>query len=374
MDPYCAILSGMNKNDILIIHGTHYREMAKMILEAADLASRIGDTGARIGIKPNLVNASAPSYGAVTHPELAAGAIQYLQEHGFSDIVIMEGSWVGEKTGRAFHASGFEHLCEAYQVPFLDTQQDSDTTYDAAGMPIAVCDAAMNVDFMINMPVVKGHAQTRMTCALKNNKGVIPNREKRRFHTIGLHEPIARLNTVVRNDFILVDNICGDLDFEEGGNPVTMNRVLGFLEPVLCDAFVCECMGFSPQDVAYITRAEELGVGSADLASANRILLNEPTEGLSTFPQTRRIEKLAAYAEEKEACSACYGSLIHALGRLQEEGLLGKKTPTIKIGQGFRGEDGDIGVGKCTDCFEKNCEGCPPSSSRIREFLKKVLC
>ena len=58
----------------------------------------------------------------------------------------------------------------------------------------------------------------------------------------------------------LVDNICGDLDFEEGGNPVVMNRVLGFKDPVLCDAFVCDSMGYSIQDVPYIPLAEKLGV------------------------------------------------------------------------------------------------------------------
>ena len=57
-----------------------------------------------------------------------------------------------------------------------------------------------------------------------------------------------------------MDNICGDLDFEEGGNPVVMNRVLGFLDPVLCDAYVCDCMGYSPDDVEYIRLAEALGV------------------------------------------------------------------------------------------------------------------
>ena len=361
---------------MLIIHGTNYRDMAKMILERADVASMIGKPDARIGLKPNLVNASSPSYGATTHPELAAGVIQYLQEHGFSDIVIMEGSWVGEKTGRALHASGFDHLCEAYGVPFIDLQRDTCTVYDAAGMDIAVCDQAMAVDFMFNLPVLKGHAQTKITCALKNNKGVIPNREKSRFHRIGLHEPIAHLNTVVKNSFILVDNICGDLDFEEGGNPVTMNRVLGFADPVLCDAYVCRCMGYSPDDVPYVRIAEKLGVGSTDISRARITCLNEPQEGSAAagaFSGTRRIEKLAAYTKEKEACSACYGSLIHALGRLQEEGLLKKGFPPVSIGQGYRGKKGDIGVGSCTKCFRQSCEGCPPEASRIRRFLESIL-
>ena len=49
---------------------------------------------------------------------------------------------------------------------------------------------------------------------------------------MGLHKPIAHLSTVVRSDFILVDNICGDLDFEEGGNPVSMNRIWAAKDPV----------------------------------------------------------------------------------------------------------------------------------------------
>ena len=363
----------MHTNEILIIHGTAYRDMTKQLLEAADLASMIGDSKARIGLKPNLVNASAPSYGGTTHTELAAGTIQYLQEHGFSDITIMEGSWYGEQTMRAFHAAGYEHLCEAYGIPFVDLQKDSHTIYDAAGMEIAVCDTAMSMDFMINMPVLKGHAQTRITCALKNNKGLLPNKEKSRFHRIGLHAPIAHLNTVIRNDFILVDNICGDLDFEEGGNPVVMNRILGFLDPVLCDAYVCDCMGYTPDDVPYIRMAEKLGLGSTDLASAKITMLNPPQEGSGAFPKTHRIEKLAGYANAKEACSSCYGSLIHALGRLQEEGFLKKNTPPVSIGQGYRGKEGRVGVGKCTECFEHSCEGCPPKASAIRDFLRKNL-
>ena len=42
---------------------------------------------------------------------------------------------------------------------------------------------------------------------------------------MGLHKPIAHLNTGIHQDFIVVDNICGDLDFEDGGNPVVMNRI-----------------------------------------------------------------------------------------------------------------------------------------------------
>ncbi len=364
----------MNKTDILIIHGTDYKAMTKKLLAAAGLAADIGDRKKSVALKPNLVTAHAPSTGATTHAELLAGTIEYLQENGFENLSIMEGSWVGDRTGDAFQAAGYDKVCARYQVPFIDLQQDSWKEYDAKGMKIKVCDQAMAVDYMINMPVLKGHCQTVITCALKNNKGIIPNSEKRRFHSMGLHKPIAHLNTVAPNDFILVDNICGDLDFEEGGNPVVMNRILGFKDPVLCDAFVCSSMGYSIEDVSYIPLAERLGVGSSDLTRANAIYLNEAQEAAGAkFSMTRRVERLAAFAAPKDACSACYGSLIYALDRLNDQGFLKKGLPPVCIGQGYRGQEnaGAIGVGQCTRSCEKSLPGCPPKAADMAEFLKE---
>lgn len=361
----------MKKHDILMIHGTDYKEMAKKILEAANVAEDIGDSGKKIALKPNLVVAKDPDSGATTHGQLLAGAIEYLQEHGFFNLCIMEGSWVGDNTRSAFRATGYDKISTTYNVPLIDLQSDSWKEYDACGMKIKLCDQAASVDYMINMPVLKGHCQTVITCALKNNKGVIPNVEKRRFHTLGLHKPIAHLNTITRNDFILVDNICGDLDFEEGGNPVVMNRVLGFKDPVLCDAYVCDCMGYSIEDVPYIQIAEALGVGSADTASANMIRLNEDCRPTTKRNMTRRVQNLAAHTDSQDACSACYGSLIYALDRLNDAGLLRKGLPLVSIGQGFRGISGEIGVGQCTSCFKKNLGGCPPKAADIVSFLEE---
>ena len=165
----------MEKNDIILIHGTNYKVMAKKVMEAANVAEDIGDKKKKIALKPNLVTAKAPSSGATTHSELLAGVIEYLQEHGFENITIMEGSWVGDRTGEAFRAAGYDMVCARYHVPFVDLQRDTWKEYDAAGMKIKLCDQAASVDYMINMPVLKGHCQTTVTCALKNNKGVIPN-------------------------------------------------------------------------------------------------------------------------------------------------------------------------------------------------------
>ncbi len=362
----------MEKNDILVIQGENYKQMAVQILEAAHLADELRDRGKRIGVKPNILGALKASTGAVTHPELVDGVLSYLQENGFKDLVVLESSWVGDRTSRAVKVSGIYDVCQKHQVPFLDLQKDSFQTLDAAGVNISVCQEALKLDHLINIPVLKGHCQTKVTCALKNSKGLIPNSEKRRFHTMGLHKPIAHLNTVIHQDFILLDNICGDLDFEEGGNPVIMNRVLGFKDPVLCDSFAAETIGYHPQDIGYIRLAEELGIGSTDVAHAHLIPLNEGALHVDKMYRSPMVSKLAEYAAPKDACSACYGSLIYALARLEENGeTRNKKKGSIAIGQGYRGSSGTLGVGQCTRCFEKHLDGCPPKAVDIVRFLRQ---
>lgn len=252
------------KNQIYIKSGKDYRGMTVELLETCRLSELIGEKEKRIGIKPNLVAPMEASWGGTTHPEIVDGILEYLKKQGFSNIVVMEGSWVGDKTEEAYEVCGFKEICEKHEVPFRDMQKDRGFIRDCAGMELKLCETVGNIDFLINVPVLKGHCQTKITCALKNMKGLIPNSEKRRFHALGLHKPIAYLNMGIRQDFIVVDNICGDLDFEDGGNPVEMNRIFAGRDPVLMDALVCEMMHYSVSDVPYVELAAELGAGCAD--------------------------------------------------------------------------------------------------------------
>ena len=424
----------MKKNQIFIKCGTEYKEMTKELLEACDLAGEIEkkfekcglkvlseNSGAglqqnsekviteakfetksslidnseaevdcfyspdsvekqnsefglynmRIGIKPNLVAPMEAYWGGTTHPEVVAGIVEYLQEKGFSNLVIMEGSWVGDKTSESYEVCGFKSLCEKYNVPFLDMQKEKGVPVQCGDMTLNICKSVLDLDFLINVPVLKGHCQTKITCALKNMKGLLPNSEKRRFHALGLHDPIAHLGLAIHQDFIVVDNICGDLDFEDGGNPVEMNRVLAAVDPVLMDAYVCDMMYYQVEEVPYITKAATLGVGCADIRQAEIHAL-DGNPG-APIPKSRKVVELADAVEEVESCSACYGNLIPALDRLKQEGLLSNLTTRISIGQGYRNQEGTLGIGHCTRHFTHHLEGCPPTEDEIYEFLKIYL-
>ena len=362
----------MEKNEILMIYGKDFKGITRKVLEEADLKSRIPSRKSRIGIKPNLVSPSEASWGATTHPEVVAGIIEYLQESGFENLVMLEGSWVGDRTGEAVEVCGYDRLSKTYGVPFLDMQKDTSSLKMCGGMELKICDQVEALDFLINVPVMKGHCQTKITCALKNMKGLIPNSEKRHFHAMGMHAPIAHLALGIHQDFVVVDNICGDWDFEDGGNPVVMNRVMAAVDPVLTDAWVCHLMGYAVEEVPYITMAQELGAGCADWKKAKVRELNRPEEE-AVVPKNRKIVELQDAVEEVESCSACYGYLIPALDRLKEEGLFSKLQEKICIGQGYRGKEGHLGVGSCTRRFCHSLEGCPPTEEQIYEFLKKYL-
>lgn len=367
----------MQKNQILKIHGTDYKEMTKQLLERADLETLLPPKECCIGIKPNLVSPSPASWGATTHPEIVAGIIEYLQERDWNHIIIAEGSWVGDRTADSIEVCGYDELAREYGVIIHDAQKDRGYEVDCAGMKLNLCDCVRQIDFLINVPVLKGHCQTRITCALKNMKGLIPNKEKRRFHSLGLHKPIAHLNVGIHQDFIVVDHICGDLDFEDGGNPVVRDCIMAARDPVLVDAYVCSLLHYEVDEVPYVRMASELGVGSCDIKNAEILecvrMENGQNTNASTYleelPRQRKIVELQDAVEEVESCSACYGYLIPALDRLRQEGLLDELDTKICIGQGYQGKTGKIGVGKCTAGFEHNVKGCPPTEDQIYEFL-----
>lgn len=330
------------------------------------------DNQPRIGIKPNLVSPVPAEEGATTHPEVIEGLLQYLQEHGYRNLVIMESSWVGARTEDSIAVCGYDKLAEKYQVELQDMKKAATVELDCAGMKLTVCKPALEVDFLINVPVLKGHCQTRMTCALKNMKGLIPDSQKRAFHRMGLHKPIGHLAAGIKQDFILVDSICGDLSFEDGGNPVQQDRLIAAVDPVLCDAWCCELLKIPVEEVPYIGCAADCGGGSLDLSQIKVNVLNQPIHEMDLSSAGKAL-KLAELAEEVESCSACYGYLIPALNQLQEEGLLEKLKEKVCIGQGHRGKKGKLGVGNCTRGFEHHLSGCPPTEKEIYDFLKVYL-
>ena len=218
------------------IYGKDAHDMALRLLEASN-AIQLVPTSGRVALKPNLVVVGTPENGAVTHAGVLSGTIEYFRDHGVTDISIIEGSWVGADTMRAMHRAGYNAVCEKYGVPFFDLKKDATRPVKTPIGKIDVCYRALDAGLLVDLPVLKGHCQTAMTCALKNLKGCLPDNEKRHFHAMGLTKPIAALAAALKPRLIIVDSICGDLNFEEGGTPVETNRMYLGTDAVQIDTY-----------------------------------------------------------------------------------------------------------------------------------------
>ena len=349
------------------VFGSDAHEMTRSLMDAAKIAAQI-PSGASVALKPNLVIADSPENGATTHAGVLSGCLSYLKECGIRDICVIESSWVGDKTDRAMKACGYDKVCKRYGVPFYDLKQDQGREVQTPLRPMRICSRALDADYLIDLPVLKGHCQTAMTCALKNLKGCLPDSEKRRFHAEGLTRPIAALAASLRPNLVIVDSICGDLNFEEGGNPVHTNRMFLGTDPVQIDAYGCQLMGLSLDDVPYISLAERWGAGSTHMEADDVVRLNAP-EASARYPTpSGLVKRLTRNVNANSACSACYAALVRALYLAEHEDIPVNRR--VSIGQGWRGKQVEgLGIGNCCARATKYVRGCPPTAADILAVL-----
>ena len=305
--------------------------------------------------------------GATAHPEVVQAIIQYLKDFGIKKINIIESSGIGNNTMRAFKNCGYEDLSKKYNIPLIDLKSDSSSVRKCGEYSIEICNEALNTDFLINVAVLKAHCQTQLTCCMKNLKGCIPDSEKRRFHSLGIHRPTAALNALLKTGYCVVDGICGDLTFEEGGNPIEGNRIIVGQNPLTVDSFCAELIGYRPDEIEYLTYGKKLGVGEY-YNSDDIVELNPQNKPVLKVKSNRIAQRYKNIINEDSACSVCYSSLVYALHRL---GSRIRLDGTIHIGQGYKGKSGTgTGIGNCALGFTKCVSGCPPKAIDIIKELR----
>ena len=353
---------------IVVSHGKDILKSTIDALNASDIKKYLKPEYS-VALKPNLVVPHPASEGATTHPEVVEGVIIFLKEYGVRDIKIIESSWVGANTAKAFANCGYEELSKKYEVPLIDLKKDNSTKITSGTHTIRICDEVFKSDFLINIPVLKAHGQTKLTCCMKNLKGVIPDSEKRRFHMLGLNRPIAELNKMVKVGYNVIDGICGDLTFEEGGNPVEANRIIVGRDPFLLDSYCAGLIGYIPSEIGYLEHGQKIGLGEYYSKDVEIIEINTNEKSLATR-SSRIAESYSSMIREDSACSACYSSLLYALHRY---GPRAKTFGPFHIGQGYKGKKGEgIGIGNCACGFPLSVPGCPPNASEIYELFRSL--
>jgi len=219
--------------------------------------------GARVVLKPNLcMSVEAKVLGANTHAEITEAVCRVLLRRT-RNVVIGEADHLRQKAERAFEASGYVEMARQLGVPLVNfsdmrwTQVECPPLGGPVGLPAALLDA----DVFITLPVLKTHALTYFTGALKNQWGCMPQYDRILMHQ-HLDPMLAWLQSVLRPALSVMDGIVGmEGRGPTNGKPRRLDLLLGSRDAVALDASAARLVGLDPARARHIVLSAEQGLG-----------------------------------------------------------------------------------------------------------------
>lgn len=286
----------------------------------------------RVLIKPNICFCfPIPPYGMVTTTSILEALVRLLVEHGCRDITIGEGTVdiLGSTTLRGYHWTRIDRLAQKFDLKLIDLNGGPFVWVDLGGVSVRVCEAAFETEFLINVPVLKTHSQTRVSLGFKNLKGFLGPTSKAKLHGTGrLNELICRLNEVIDSKLTIID---GTYVLETGpdtvlGNAYRENLIIAGQDPFACDVVSARVMGIDPSEVGYLSEYAAMHGRSLDpetiqvegdvgsIASSRR--LNWKTDVTRELLTPAQISGLSIPYPGDSLCSRCYVTLGVSLASL----------------------------------------------------------
>jgi len=357
----------------------------------------------RVLIKPNncFRHKIMPPYGMVTTSKIIGGVVQLLLEHGCKDISIGEGAIIGifdelePYTKRGFKGTGIEKVAEKYGIKLIDFNQGDFHELDLGRVKVKVSRAALDTDFLINVPVLKTHFQTKVSLGFKNLKGCLSKDSRKLFHiSKRLDTLICLLNEAIKSDLVIIDGI---YMLEKG--PETLAGVAHRKDLIIASPDIFECdvvgatiLGIDPAQVDYLREFAQRHGRSFDISAIQ--IKGDDIESLKEQLEWRfepdkelltpaKITGLSAPYPGQTLCSACGATLALALS------IFGKDNPgmdfggaALYYGLGLKPERDTQKVFLYGDCAIRSnkglqnvikIEGCPPTLTKTLLALMKAL-
>jgi uncharacterized protein (DUF362 family) len=233
----------------------------------------------RVLLKPNIVwggggTNKMPKYGLITTSKIVEDIIQLLHQHGCRNISIGEGTIedteFGSNTLKGYKWSGIASVAKKYGAKLIDFNKGSYKQFELNGAKIGISTAALEADFLINLPALKTHVQTKVSLGLKNLKGCLSMPSKKKFHEGDLEHMIALLNTQVRPKLTIIDGIYA---LERGPTAIglahRMNLIIAGKDNLSCDIVGSTVLGIEPSSVDYLKEFALLTDRSLDVNLIN---------------------------------------------------------------------------------------------------------
>ena len=371
---------------------------------------------ASVFIKPNIVFwtrfGTFPAYGVITTSRTVEDMVILLKERGIEDIRIGEGIVLfdprdKETSAHAFETLGYNSMKRKYGIKVVNLFErpfEKVTFHD--GTTLNFNTDFLKADFVVNIPVLKTHAQTVVTLGIKNLKGTIDVNSRKKCHSADtekdLHYMIARFQEILPPGFTLIDGIFTN---ERGpgidGKIRRENLLIGSRDVLSADKVGAMVLGHDPSEVSYLAQvAREAGrpvdlsdidvVGEKIEAVASRHHHSFPytSDESQALPMPMKRMGIQGLSYRKYDFSMCtYCSLLNAM-ILTTIAQSWKGEPwddvevlTGKIMKPTPGKKKTILIGKCMYQANKNnpdmkemfaVKGCPPSTTQIVEAFQNA--
>lgn len=235
-------------------------------MEAACFRDHV-PAGADVALKPNLGwDLFLP--GAVTSPLVVEGVIRKLQGHA-GRIYVVEADQVLVDIEKSFRQTRMDRVCERYGVewvnlsrtPFVEIPVTSPLAVPKVPIP-----EILTRTVLITIPVMKTHAKTVLTGAIKNQWGCLPT-FRHNYHPV-VDEVLRDLTSVLRPAFAVMDaTVALEGNGPKSGRPRICNLVLASSDPVALDTISGEIMGLLGRfEIRHLRFCAEAGLGTHDRA------------------------------------------------------------------------------------------------------------
>ncbi len=272
--------AGPGRYDLVAVRRGEPVEMYRRAMQEMGGMERYVKPGQTVIIKPNSSWDVPPERAANTNPDVLKAIVE---------------DCVAAGAERVF---AFDHTCDNWEKSY-DNSGNAEAVRQGGGQMLPanieryyqevdipgarrltkakVYERLMQADVFINVPVLKHHASTTITIAMKNLMGVVWDR--RFWHRNDLHQCIADFCLYRKPDLNIVDAYRVMTQNGPRGTSeadVTMMRsILVSSDIVAVDAAGALMLGHQPEDIAHLRIADEMKIGSIKLDDLNikRVIL-----------------------------------------------------------------------------------------------------
>ncbi|MBW1789129.1 MAG: DUF362 domain-containing protein [Deltaproteobacteria bacterium] len=259
----------MSKHTVAVVRYEAPGASVRRVVELSGGLEKL-PAGGKVFIKPNVVfwtkAVTFPKWGVITTTRVIEDMVVLLKERGIDDITIGEGIVTMkpkdlETPAHAFETLGYGELSKRYGVKVVNVfERPFEKVELGEGVELNFNTDILHSDFVVDIPVLKTHNQAKVTLGIKNLKGTIDIKSRKRCHSADpdrdLNFMIARLADKLPPIFAILDGIYTNERGPSFDGKIKRSNILVASPDVLsADMAGARLLGFPPSDVPYLVHA-----------------------------------------------------------------------------------------------------------------------